>query len=79
MYFGLGGLSGVNPCFFRKQYAFITLLYKFDPEYNKTGVRIPVPHISNQFDFIKSMWVGIGMRTPKAVMEEVPRAIIGVF
>ena len=73
-----------NPLFFEEAVeawdrAFIATLHEFHPEYNQTGVRVAPAHVSNKFDFFRSMLVWMGMGASGTVSEGIPGTVIAVL
>lgn len=82
--FGVGKFFRHDSLFFKETVepgngTFISALHEFYPEDNQPGMRISSAHIPDEFDFLGSMLVWVGMRASGTVSERIPGAVITVF
>lgn len=59
--------------------SFVTTLHKLDPENDEAGMRISSAHIGNEFDFRRSMLVGMVMWPSGLIPKGFDRAVKAIF
>ena len=54
------------------------MLAKLDPEYNKTCIRVPAPHVVDKLDLLRLVLIRVTMRTVIAVFQRLQRPILAL-
>jgi len=57
----------------------IAPLHEFDPEDNKSGMRVPAAHVKDQFQLLRGMLIGMRMRPGGKIPEGIPGPVITVL